>query len=292
MSENDNLDDAPSTASSRIPISKHTSKIPLSKKTSSVPLMKETVRVTLKAADAPPATPSADMSGVSIPPAPKAPEPLQPAPSPTAKLTPIPPPQATGSAPPAKAPGAPTAGGPPRPAPTIQLRTASATKTGGPPSAIKPTATAPPVGAPTPTSALKAPGAPTSPLTPVGAPTSALRPAPTIPLKTAGALPGMGGGPTLPKATVQLPQPTQPLTSLGDATSPQSASFRIAPEIQKEQAPTIHKVLSGLGLAASILLLVNQVSVANVWIKAPDNTRTANWAAQVTQGSPNSYRNQ
>ncbi len=72
-----------------------------SKQTSSVPLKKETVRVTLKAADAPPAVPSA-----TVPSAP----PVRP-PTPTA-------------------PSRPTAGGPPKPtaapAPTIPLRTAGA----------------------------------------------------------------------------------------------------------------------------------------------------------------------
>lgn len=100
----------------------------------------------------------------------------------------------------------------------------------------------------------------------------------------------MSSSPTLPKATVQLPQPTQPLTSLGgDATTPQSASFRIRPDPQKEQVPTIHKVLSGLGLAASILLLVIQISVSNAWVKATDNTSPDGWFTQVTAGSPNSY---
>lgn len=77
-----------------------------SKQTSSIPLKKETVRVTLKAADAPPASPSASTGPVVRPPSPTAP------PAPTVRSAPT----AT----------APTVGGAPRPAPaaTIPLKTA------------------------------------------------------------------------------------------------------------------------------------------------------------------------
>ena len=91
------------------------------KQTSTVPLKKETVRVTLKAADAPPASPVATVPGVApvLPPTPPAP------PVPTAPA----------------APGAPR---PTVPARTIALRTA-----GGPPIAPTPTKPITPVGAQT-----------------------------------------------------------------------------------------------------------------------------------------------
>jgi len=104
-----------------------------SKQTSSIPLKKETVRVTLKAADAPPASPSSGTAPVVRPPSPTAP------PAPTVRSAPT----AT----------APTVGGAPRPAPaaTIPLKTA--------PGAGIPK--------PAPTIALKSgPVAPASPTTP------------------------------------------------------------------------------------------------------------------------------
>jgi len=78
-----------------------------SKQTSSIPLKKETVRVTLKAADAPPASPGAPTAPAVRPPTPTAP------PAPTVRTAP-------------PAPTAPAVGGAPRPAPaaTIPLKTA------------------------------------------------------------------------------------------------------------------------------------------------------------------------
>lgn len=106
-----------------------------SKQTSSVPLKKETVRVTLKAADAPPAVPSA-----TVPMAP----PVRP-PVPGAPPTP--------TAPPTAAPR-PTA-----PAPTIPLRTAGAPGAPSPAPTIKLATSAAPIG----TGALKPPGSPSLP---------------------------------------------------------------------------------------------------------------------------------
>lgn len=108
-----------------------------SKQTSSVPLKKETVRVTLKAADAPPAVPSA-----TVPSAP----PVRP---------PVPggPPTAT----------APTAAPRPTvaPAPTIPLRTAGAPSAASPAPTIKLATSSAPIGAGT--SALRPGGAPSLP---------------------------------------------------------------------------------------------------------------------------------
>jgi hypothetical protein len=103
-----------------------------SKQTSSVPLKKETVRVTLKAADAPPAVPSAT---VPIAPPVRPPVPMGP-PTPTVGGAPRPP---------APAPTIPlrTAGPTPTaPAPTIRLATTAAPAS--PTRAILPSAGSPP----------------------------------------------------------------------------------------------------------------------------------------------------
>lgn len=198
MSENENQPPAPS------------------KQTSSVPLKKETVRITLKAADAPPAIPSA-----TVPMAP----PVRP---------PVPggPPTATG--------------GPPRPtapAPTVPLR---------------------PVGAPAMASA------PTIRLATSAAPTGAIRP------------PGATGLPTmaLPKATVQLQAPTQPL---GTTFSPsQAPTLATDDEDEEEVGQGLANILSGVGLAAALIVLAFQLMAAGTWINAEDNEKKGDW----TQLSP------
>lgn len=177
MSENENQPPAPS------------------KQTSSVPLKKETVRVTLKAADAPPAVPSATV--------------------------PVKPP----------VPGGPptAAGGPPRPpapAPTIPLRTAGA-----------------PTMAPAPTIRLATTAAPTSPARPGGTPP------PTM---------------ALPKATVQLQAPTQPLGTSFSSTS--ASTLSSDDDDDGEGNEGLANILSGVGLAAALVVLALQLMTANVWV--------------------------
>lgn len=180
MSENDNQPPAPS------------------KQTSSVPLKKETVRVTLKAADAPPAPPTV---GPPTAPAVRPPTP---------------------SAPPA--PSAPTAGGPPRapaPAPTIPLRSAGTVPA----------------------------------------------PAPTIKLATSTApiRPGGGGGaaPGLPKATVPLSAPTQPLTARPPV--PVSTLRMDDEEEEVETGTGLTATLSVIGFIAAAVVLIGQIMIANAW---------------------------
>ena len=194
-----------------------------SKQTLSVPLKKETVRVTLKAADAPPAVPSA-----TVPVAP----PVRP---------PVP-----GGPPTASAP---TAGPrPPAPAPTIPLRTAGA----------------PTVGAPAPTIRLATSAAP------IGAGTGALK---------------LGGAPTLPKATVQLSAPTQPLgTSFPGST--QAATLQMEDDDEAEANETPVKILAGVGFAAALAILVFQLMLANVWISADDNPRSGDWSQLLESPQP------
>ena len=204
-----------------------------SKQTSSVPLKKETVRVTLKAADAPPAVPSA-----TVPMAP----PVRP---------PVP-----GGAP--TAPGAPR---PSAPAPTIPLRTAGA------PAPTIPLKTAgAPAGSPAPTIRLSTSTAP------IGAATTALKP-PGSP-----SLPGAGGTPTLPKATVQLQAPTQPLgTSFPSAS--QAATLRVEEDDEDDTANDgVVKILAGVGFVAALALLAFQLMLANTWISVEDNPRTGDWS--------------
>ncbi len=190
-----------------------------SKQTSSVPLKKETVRVTLKAADAPPAVPSA-----TVPMAP----PVRP---------PVPggPPTAT-----APAVGAPR---PTAPAPTIPLRTAGAP------------------GAPAPTIPLRTAGAPPS------------GPAPTIPLRTAAGAPTAPG---LPKATVQLQAPTQPLGTSAPLAS--SVSLKVEDEEEAGENEGVVKILAGVGFAAALALLAFQLKLANTWISVEDNPKTGDWS--------------
>ena len=181
-----------------------------SKQTSSVPLKKETVRVTLKAADAPPAAPVASVPGAPAvkpptpPPAPPvAGAPRPPAPAPTIALKPA---------------GAPTA---PAPAPTIRLATSSA---------------------------------------PVGAPTIALKTA-TQPLG--------GGAPSLPKATVQLQAPTQPLSPTSGSVS-QMATFEMGDDEEESGVGGFVKFLSIVGFIAACVLFYFQFDIAKTWIDAED----------------------
>lgn len=177
MSENENQPPAPS------------------KQTSSVPLKKETVRVTLKAADAPPAVPSATV--------------------------PVKPPVPGG--PPTATVGPPR---PPAPAPTIPLRTAGA-----------------PTMAPAPTIRLATTAAPTSPARPGGAPP------PTM---------------ALPKATVQLQTPTQPLgTSFSSTSASTFSSDDDDDEVEGNEG--LANILSGVGLVAALIVLVMQVMTAKIW---------------------------
>lgn len=186
----------------------------MNKQTSSVPLKKETVRVTLKAADAPPAVPSA-----TVPMAPPVRPPIPGgAPTPTA------------------------AGGPPRPpgpAPTIPLRAA------GPPSM-----------SPAPTIRLAASGAATGALRPPGA---------------AGAPPTIA----LPKATVQLQAPTKPLGT--SFASPSQMATLQADDEDEASGDGLANILSGVGLAAALIVLAFQLMTANAWISAEDNPKKGDW---------------
>ena len=121
--------------------------------------------------------------------------------------------------------------------------------------------------------------APTIPLRSSGKPTAS--PAPTIRLATStaptSALKLGGGTATLPKATVQLQTPTKPLgTSF--PTSSQAATFKVEEEEEVEAHAGLVKILSGLGFATAVAVLVFQLMLADIWISAEDNPKKGDWA--------------
>lgn len=213
-----------------------------SKQTSSIPLKKETVRVTLKAADAPPASPSA-----VIPPSAPAVRP----PTPTMPPTPSGPPTPTARPTPTVG-GAPVVGAPrPTPAATIPLKTV-----GVPPAA--------------PTIRLStAPVAPASP----GLPSAPVRPG--LPGATAG-----GATVSLPKATVQLQPPTSLLGTTLPSQSVGTLSLDQDEEETSESG--LGNILSLVGLVAALVVLYLQISTAKTWIKAEDNPNKDNFFSALT----------
>ncbi|MFZ9937004.1 MAG: hypothetical protein ACO3JG_08060 [Luteolibacter sp.] len=142
---------------------------------------------------------------------------------------------------------------------------------------------APPVRPPVPGGAPKPP-APTVPLRapaaagPPAQPTINLAPTPTPLPPTSPALKPAGAAPTLPKATVQLQAPTAPIGAV--ASPSQAATFRIEDDDEEggERHEGLLKVLSGLGLAAAVLLFIFQISLAGVWINSEDNPRKGDWS--------------
>lgn len=140
-----------------------------------------------------------------------------------------------------------------------------------------------PVRPPVPGGAPRPPApAPTIPLRPAGAATA---PAPTIRLATSAAplrpatptapLTPPGTTPTLPKATVQLQPPTAPLGTTSPALAP---SLQIEEDEETDAHEGLINILSGVGFAAALLVLVLQLMTANVWIGAEDNPKTGDWS--------------
>ncbi|WP_193212506.1 hypothetical protein [Luteolibacter marinus] len=159
-------------------------------------------------------------------------------------------------APPA-APGAPSV-----PKPTLAPTAPPA------PSAPAPSVGAPKAPAPAPTIALRPAGAPSAPApaptiklnTPTGAG------APGVALKTAplGGAPAAGPTVSLPKATVQLQPPTQPIGTSGPSLS-QAATIHTADDEEEESGSMAANVLSILGFLGAAAVLVIQFMTVNVW---------------------------
>lgn len=152
-----------------------------------------------------------------------------------------------------------------RPATPNGPPSARLTSAGGAPVA---TGGAPRPPAPAPTIALRRAGAPT------------MAPAPTIRLAAAaptGMMKSAAPNPTvaLPKATLQLQTPTQPLgTSF--STSSQTASYQ-GEEEEVEVGEGIYKTLAILGFAAALVVLGLQLMTANTWINAEDSPAKGDW---------------
>ena len=88
----------------------------------------------------------------------------------------------------------------------------------------------------------------------------------------------MGGTPTLPKATMQLQAPTQPLGTSFPSTPSQMGTFQMLDEEEEVEVPMILKVLSGVGFAAALAVLAFQLMIANTWINARDNPTPGVWS--------------
>jgi hypothetical protein len=72
----------------------------------------------------------------------------------------------------------------------------------------------------------------------------------------------------LPKATVQLQAPTQPLGTAGPAAS-QLATLQMDDE-EEESGGGVASALAIVGFIAALAVLTLQLLTANVWISAPD----------------------
>lgn len=104
-----------------------------------------------------------------------------------------------------------------------------------------------------------------------------MAPAPTIRLAGGGAptapiRPGGGSPPTiaLPKATVQLQAPTQPLgTSFSSAS--QAATLQGDDDDDGDSREGLVNILSVVGFIAALVVLTFQLMTANTWINAAEN---------------------
>ncbi|MEX1114624.1 MAG: hypothetical protein WEB53_05210 [Akkermansiaceae bacterium] len=111
-----------------------------------------------------------------------------------------------------------------------------------------------------------------------------MSPAPTIRLATSAAptTPGAraaGGAPSvaLPKATVQLQPPTQPL---GSSFPPSQVGTMVSSDEDEDEDGNegIINILSIVGFVAALLVLAFQLMTANVWINVEDNPRAGEWS--------------
>ena len=85
-----------------------------------------------------------------------------------------------------------------------------------------------------------------------------------------------GGAVTLPKATVQLQVPTQPLGTSFPTSQP--SKFKMEEDEEEEQTSGLSQILAGVGFAVALVFLILQLMLANVWISAEDNPKKGEWA--------------
>lgn len=97
----------------------------------------------------------------------------------------------------------------------------------------------------------------------------------------------MGGAPSLPKATVQLQAPTQPLSPGGSSAS-QLATLQIDDEEDESGVSGILKVLSIVGFIAACVVFYFQMVTANTWISAPDRAEMKGDWQLLLEPEPNS----
>jgi hypothetical protein len=111
----------------------------------------------------------------------------------------------------------------------------------------------------------------------------------TIALKTATQPGGATGAPSLPKATVQLQAPTQPL-SAATASASQMATLKMDEEEEDESgASGLLKFLSVVGFIAACVVLYFQYDISNTWINASDREATIKGDfMQLFEPAPNS----
>lgn len=80
----------------------------------------------------------------------------------------------------------------------------------------------------------------------------------------------------LPKATVQLQAPTQPLGTSFSQTS-QTATMVSDDDEDEGGNEGLANILSGVGLAAAIVVLAFQLMTASTWINAEDSAQPGDW---------------
>ncbi len=105
-------------------------------------------------------------------------------------------------------------------------------------------------------------------------------PAPTIRLATSAApsLPGAGAPSiALPKATVPLQAPTQPLGSSFSNPS-QAATFQMDDDDEGGENEGLIKILSIVGFVAALVVLSFQLMTASAWIGAADSENPGSWS--------------
>ncbi len=107
-------------------------------------------------------------------------------------------------------------------------------------------------------------------------------PAPTIRLASTPAPTRPGGAAlpstaSLPKATVQLQPPTQPIGTGFAATSHSANLESIDDDDADEAGEGIVNILAIVGFVAAIIVLSFQLMTASTWINAPDNEAPGDW---------------
>lgn len=80
----------------------------------------------------------------------------------------------------------------------------------------------------------------------------------------------------LPKATVALPKPTLPLG--GASTFVATSVEKEEEEEEGEAEPFINVALSGVGLAAALIVLAFQLMTASTWVNAEGSERSGEWS--------------